>query len=131
MKRPIRSLLPSPLRIDGKILVLSLLSASSFWLLNALNKRYTTQLSLPLRLEYENEGLVTVRAAPKSLRLNLTGVGWDIIGRSDWLGASSPLKLSLAEPTFVKNFPKKVLFSTFSEQLRPLRLNYIAEIHYL
>ena len=127
LKESTRSWLPLSFRINWKILVLSFVSASSFWLLNALNKRYTTQLAIPLRLEYESEGLVTVRSAPSRLRLNLTGVGWDLVGRSDWLGAGSPLILSLAEPTAVKNFSKKALLSGFSEQLRPLRLNYIVE----
>ena len=127
MKASSRSWLQTVFRINGKILVLSLVSASSFWLLNALNKRYTTQLSLPLRLEYESEGLVTVHPAPKQLRLNLTGIGWDLIGRSNWLGVSSPLQLPLPKPTVVKNLHKNKLLTAFFEQVRPLRLNYVVE----
>lgn len=117
----------SPLRINGKVLLLSLISASSFWFLNALSKRYTTTLQLPLRLEYASEGLMTVKPAPKQVRLSLTGVGWDLLRRKNWLQQSTPLLLSLPNPTNTKVFSKAALSTTFSDQLRSFRLNYVAD----
>ena len=102
-------------RIDGGIFILALFLAASFWLLNAFGKQYETKLSLPLHLEYENEGLIAVKLPPKELEVNLTGVGWDLIGRKNWFQQSRPLRLQLLQPTVTKSFSQADMLNVFYE----------------
>ena len=115
------------MQINIKILILSVLSASIFWLLNALNKRYTVRLPLPIRLEYSSEDLVVVKPPPEELKLSLTGIGWDLLRQRNWIQSRPPLLVNLSEPTSTKSLSRQMLLSTFSDQLYPLRLNHVAE----
>ena len=125
MKKP-KTLGNSFWRINVKILILSVFSASSFWLLNALNKRYTTRLSLPVLLEHQVEDLVAVKSPPEEISLSLTGIGWDLLRQKNWL-QPRPLLVPLASPTETKLLSRSFLLNMLSEQLHPLRLNHIID----
>ena len=112
------------LRVNWRILVLTILVTTSLWLLNALNKRYTTSLSLPFRLEYNAEGLISVQEIPDKLSINVTGMGWDLIRTSNWIQNSSSLVFYLKSPTTTKFISKSTLQTVFESQLSPLILNY-------
>ena len=56
-----------------------LLAAGLFWQMNALNKTYTTRLSLPLAWHYDSVHYVPLRPLPEALPVTVTGQGWHLL----------------------------------------------------
>ena len=56
-----------------------LLLAGLFWQMNALNKTYTTRLSLPLAWHYDSARYVPLRPLPPALPVTVTGQGWRLL----------------------------------------------------
>ncbi|WP_255473978.1 hypothetical protein [Pontibacter qinzhouensis] len=58
------------------------MAASTFWLLNALNKSYSTQTTYPIRFLYPESRLVPVKPLPEEIVINVTGKGWKLLRKS-------------------------------------------------
>jgi len=102
--------------------VLCVFAATVFWFFNALNKSYTTNISFPLEFEYNVENYVAVRPLPAAVRLNVTGMGWDLFRRS--IGVKvPPLIIPLERPSEIK----KIVGSPalFANQLERLEINFV------
>ncbi|MBD2769277.1 hypothetical protein IC235_15405 [Hymenobacter sp. BT664] len=56
-----------------------LLAAGLFWQMNALNKTYTTRLSLPLVWHYDSLHYVPLRPLPEAVPVTVTGQGWRLL----------------------------------------------------
>lgn len=55
------------------------LAASTFWLLNALNKTYTTRIVYPLAWRYDDSRYIPVQPLPTEVAVNVTGRGWKLL----------------------------------------------------
>lgn len=62
--------------------MLCFVAASTFWLLNALNKSYSTQTSYPIRFVYDESELVPIKPLPQEVAINVTGKGWKLLRKS-------------------------------------------------
>lgn len=109
-------------RKNWKAVVLCVFAATVFWFFNALNKSYTTNISFPLQFEYNVENYVAVRPLPDVVRLNVTGMGWDLFRRSLGLKVP-PLIISLDRPSEIK----KIVGSPalFANQLEGMEINFL------
>lgn len=58
------------------------LAASTFWLLNALNKTYTTRITYPVAWRYDEARFVPIQPLPTEVAVNVTGRGWKLLRRS-------------------------------------------------
>ena len=65
-----------------RVVLLCFVAASTFWLLNALNKSYSTQTTYPIRFVYNNKSLVPVEPLPEEVTINVTGKGWKLLRKS-------------------------------------------------
>jgi len=65
-----------------RVVLLCFVAASTFWLLNALNKSYSTQTTYPIRFVYNNKKLVPVQQLPEEVTINVTGKGWKLLRKS-------------------------------------------------
>ncbi|WP_239022996.1 hypothetical protein [Pontibacter mangrovi] len=65
-----------------RIVLLCFVAASTFWLLNALNKSYSTQTSYPIRFVYNDRQLVPIKPLPQEVDINVTGKGWKLLRKS-------------------------------------------------
>jgi len=65
-----------------RIVVLCFVAASTFWLLNALNKSYSTQTTYPIRFVYNQRQLVSIAPLPEEVYINVTGKGWKLLRKS-------------------------------------------------
>ncbi|MBX0335112.1 hypothetical protein K3G39_17900 [Pontibacter sp. HSC-14F20] len=65
-----------------RIVVLCFVAASTFWLLNALNKSYSTQTTYPVRFVYNEQRLVPISQLPKEVEINVTGRGWKLLRKA-------------------------------------------------
>lgn len=65
-----------------RVVLLCFVAASTFWLLNALNKSYSTQTSYPIRFVYDENDLVPIKPLPQEVAINVTGKGWKLLRKS-------------------------------------------------
>lgn len=58
------------------------MAASTFWLLNALNKSYSTQITYPVEFVYNKDRLIPIKPLPEEATINVTGKGWKLLRKS-------------------------------------------------
>ncbi|HMP98326.1 MAG TPA: hypothetical protein PKC24_01005 [Cyclobacteriaceae bacterium] len=109
---------------NWKAILLCFFAGIVFWLFNALNKNYTTNISIPVEIAFDEEHFVAVEPLPAEVRINLTGVGWAIFRRSIGLNLP-PLSITLEQPHLVRKIVGSSLPGVFSSQLNDLQINYI------
>ncbi len=82
-----------------KVVVLCVAAATTFWILNALNKdNYTTVVDYPIEWEFDQENFVAVKPLPKSVQIQISGNGWDLLRKHFKLN-EPPFIITLAEPS--------------------------------
>lgn len=109
---------------NWKAVVLCIFAATVFWFFNALNKNYSTNLNFPVTFDYDQEHYIPVQALPASVRMNVTGPGWDLFRRS--LGFKvPPLVVPLEKPADVRKIVGTTLPAIFAGQLERLKINFI------
>lgn len=111
-------------RRNWKAVVLCVFTATVFWFFNALNKTYTTNINFPLTFDYDNENFIPVGGLPQSVRLNVTGNGWELFKRSTGV-KMDPLEIPLERPGDVKKIVGTGLKFSFSNQLNGLEINHV------
>jgi hypothetical protein len=111
-------------RTNWKVLSLCFFAAAVFWMFNALNKDYATNVRFPLQIEYDDTKYIAVEPLPPSLMLNVQGNGWEILRRR--LGIKVP-KISLAfeRPTDARKIASSTLSPMAATQIGSLHLNFI------
>jgi len=111
-------------RRNWKAVVLCVFTATVFWFFNALNKTYTTNINFPLTFDYDNENFIPVGGLPQSVRLNVTGNGWELFKRSAGV-KPDPLLIPLDHPGEVKKIVGSGLKFSFTNQLNGLEINHV------
>jgi hypothetical protein len=95
-----------------------------FWLFNALNKNYTTNINLPLKFDYDEEKYIAVRPLPEAIRFNVTGLGWNLFRRSAGLRVP-PLVVPLPQPSEVKKIVGSTLPALVANQPEGFAINFV------
>jgi hypothetical protein len=81
------------------VVVLCVVTATTFWLLNALNKdNYTTIVNQPIALEFDTNEYVAVKALPKQVKIQINGNGWDLLKKHLKI-SQDPLEILLEDPS--------------------------------
>lgn len=111
-------------RRNWKAVVLCIFTATVFWFFNALNKTYTTNINFPLAFDYDEENFMPVEGLPQSVRLNVTGNGWELFKRSTGVKID-PLQIPLERPAEVKKIVGSGLTFAFTNQLNGLEINRV------
>lgn len=109
---------------NWKAVVLCIFAATIFWCFNALNKSYTTTLNFPLTFDYDRERYVPVRPLPEGVKINVTGIGWNLFRRGAGVKVP-PLVIPLDHPSEVKKIVGSTLPGLFSNQLGGFQINFI------
>ena len=97
-----------------RIVLLCFVAASTFWLLNALNKSYSTQTTYPVRFMYDQNRLVPIKPLPEEVTINVTGKGWKLLRKS------LRLEVQPAE-IYIRNVPRNNYI--LGSALRPALVN--------
>src|SRR5688572_11639754 len=109
---------------NWKAVALCVFAATVFWFFNALNKNYTANITFPLAFEYRQEGYIPVRPLPDKIKVNVTGIGWNLFRRS--IGVKvPPLIIPLERPTEVKKIVGAALPALFANQLDGSQINFV------
>ena len=111
-------------RRNWKAVALCIFAATVFWLFNALNKSYTTNINLPLTFDYDQDNYIAVRPLPEFVRFNVTGVGWNLFRRSAGLQVP-PLVVPLAQPSEVRKIVGSTLPALVTNQPEGFAINFV------
>ncbi len=106
------------------MVLLCFITAATFWLLNALNKSYTTQVSYPILFRYNAKEYVPVKPLPEEVTINVTGKGWKLL-RKNLLFNVKPAELTIRNLQTVKRLPGHALRPAISNVLDGLNLNFV------
>lgn len=109
-------------RKNWKAVALCFLTATVFWFFNALNKSYSTNITFPLEFDYDRENYIPVKPLPHQVKLNVSGIGWDLFRRSSGLKVPS-LIIPLERPADVKKIV--AVPGLFAHQLERFNINFV------
>lgn len=109
---------------NWKAVLLCVFAAAVFWIFNALNKSYSANINFPLAFEYDEEAYIPVKALPDQVRLNVSGLGWDLFRKSSGLKVT-PLRIPLENPAEVKKIVGASLPPLLSTQLEGIQINFV------
>lgn len=112
-------------RANWKAVILCILAAMIFWIFNAFNKEYSANLRFPILFEFDGERYVPADHFPKSVTLNVKGVGWDLIRRQ--VGLKEPeMIIKLDRPAEIKKIVGAGLIPILTPQVGNLKINFVA-----
>ncbi|MBJ6117529.1 hypothetical protein JAO76_04970 [Pontibacter sp. BT310] len=95
-------------------MLLCFVAASTFWMLNALNKSYSTQTTYPVRFIYNEKQLVPLKPLPEEVLVNVTAKGWKLLRKA------LRLEVQPAE-IYIRNIPRNNYL--LGSALRPALVN--------
>ncbi|WP_111670877.1 YbbR-like domain-containing protein [Algoriphagus litoralis] len=82
-----------------KVVVLCIAAATTFWILNALNKdNYTTIVDYPIAWDYDQDNYMAVQPLPETVPIQISGNGWDLLRKYFQLN-EPPYIINLEEPS--------------------------------
>lgn len=104
------------------MVVLCIATATTFWILNALNKDdYTTVVDYPIEFVFDKEKFVPIEMLPKTIQLEIKGNGWDLLRKYFGLNTTSfPVKLE--KPSEKGYFLSSDLKRSLGDFLTPTQL---------
>ena len=108
-----------------KVVVLCIVAATTFWVLNALNKdNYSTIVDYPIQWKFDEENYVAVKALPKNIQIQITGNGWDLL-RKYFNISSTPYSIQLDSPAEKKFLLPSDLKRSLGEFITPTLLENV------
>ena len=111
-------------RANWKVVSLCVLTAMVFWIFNAFNKNYSTNIRFPLLFEFDGEKYAPAEHLPKSVNLNVSGNGWDLFRRH--LGVKvPPIIIPLERAKEIKKIVGSTLPPMLATQVGNLKINYV------
>lgn len=107
-----------------KVVVVSFLTATTFWFFNSLNKDYTTTLDYPVQFEFNSDSLIAVKKLPQSIELDVSGGGWNLL-RKTAIFRPQPLRIDATELPGISSLSWLELLPSIREQISDLNINQV------
>jgi hypothetical protein len=114
------------------VVVLCVAAATTFWVLNALNKdNYSTIVDYPVQWEYDQKNYIPVKPLPKSIQIQISGNGWDLL-RKYFNISGTAYPILLQSPAEKKYLLSADLKRSLGEFITPTQLENVLgdTIHY-
>ncbi|MEX2592975.1 MAG: YbbR-like domain-containing protein [Anditalea sp.] len=110
-----------------KVVVLCVLAATTFWILNALNKDdYTTVVDQPIEFFYNREAYRAIEDLPSQIEIEIYGNGWDLL-RKYFKFNVVPFPIELSDPSAQNYLLTSSFHRALAEQIAPTQLSGILE----
>lgn len=112
-------------RLDLRTLLLCVLTATVFWLMNALNKDgYSLRVAYPLQVSYNDTLFTPTSPLPRRVMVNVSGNGWSLL-RKSLAFTVSPLVYPVNQPLTTKFLNTSSITDLMSEQVKDVKVNYV------
>ncbi|GAB3663729.1 hypothetical protein GCM10028791_39200 [Echinicola sediminis] len=110
---------------DIKVVALCVAAATTFWVLNALNKdNYVTVVNYPISFQYDNQEYMAVEELPSEIRIEINGNGWDLF-RKYFNVNVPPFIIELSNPDKQDYLLSSAFRRNLAEILEPTNLTSI------
>jgi len=109
-----------------KVVVLSIVAATTFWFFLKLNDDYSATIYYPIKFEYDQVNFVATEELPDEVQINVSGGGWSIL-RQGYLLDAEPIYLQVEDPEKSTRIAGNSLIAPLSEGLSGLVLNFILD----
>lgn len=107
---------------DLKVVVLCIAAATTFWILNALNKDdYSTVVDYPVEFVFDRENFTPIEKLPETIQVEIKGNGWDLLQKFFQLN-TTPYSIELRNPSDKKYLLTSELKRPLGEFLNPTQL---------
>ena len=107
---------------DLKVVVLCIAAATTFWILNALNKDdYNTIVDFPVEFVYNDSLYMPIGRIPNSVEVEISGNGWDLL-RKYFNFNNDPYQIELENPASRKYILTADIKRSLGEFLTPTQL---------
>ena len=84
---------------DLKVVVLCISAATTFWILNALNKDdYSTVVDYPVEFDFDRDNYIPIKKLPETIQVEIKGNGWDLLQKYFKLN-TTPYSIELRNPS--------------------------------
>lgn len=111
-------------RTNWKAVALCFIAASVFWLFNALNRNYSTNIRFPIEFEFDHREFAPARPLPGNILINVNGNGWDLFRK--YFGIRVPvLTIPLERPVETRKIVASTLPAILVPQMGGLNINFI------
>lgn len=112
-------------KTDYKAIVICLLAAIIFWIMNALNKEgYSEKISFPLQFSYNDSLYIPTQPLPQKISVNVSGSGWNLLRKALALDIT-PIKYSVSKPLKTRLLNTASLTDSLSEYIKDVKINYV------
>lgn len=110
---------------NWKVVLLSIIGATTFWFFNALNKDYDARISYPIEFQFDRDSVVIMQPLPTTLSIDVSSGGWNLLRKTFWFNVT-PIQIVLENPTEIGFYTRNSLMPIVSDQLDELKINYLA-----
>ncbi|QNF34383.1 hypothetical protein HUW51_17245 [Adhaeribacter swui] len=108
-----------------RVVLLCFTAASTFWLLNALNKNYTNiRVTYPIRFVYDQREYIPLKPLPEEITINVSGKGWKLLRKYLMLDVQ-PADIPMQGLTQQKAVSTSIFRPNVANALDGLQLNFI------
>lgn len=112
-------------KTDYKAIILCLLAAMIFWLMNALNKDgYSEKISFPLKFVYDDSLYVPTQPLPEKIFVNVSGNGWDLLRKAFSLDVN-PVRYQINKPMKTRYLNTSTLQDSIQGFIKGVRVNNV------
>lgn len=112
-------------KTDYKAIVICLLAAIIFWIMNALNKEgYSEKISFPLQFSYNDSLYIPTQPLPQKISVNVSGSGWSLL-RKALAFDITPIKYTISKPLKTRLLNTGSLTDSLSEYIKDVKINYV------
>ncbi len=114
---------------DWYVIIISVTTAFTFWVFNALNDEHTANIRYPIDIRYEKPNIVALIPPPERVNVNITGQGWNVLQKSLGFDLEPiPLLIDVENSIFMRYINVKPhLFYKVNKMLKDVRVNYVLE----
>lgn len=109
---------------NWKVVIISLIGATTFWFFNALNKSYDATINYPIEFTFSRDSNVVMQPLPASIRINVSSGGWNLLRKTFWFNVP-PVEIPLDQPAQTKYIDRGKLFPLIVNHMSELKVNHI------
>jgi len=109
---------------NWKVVVLSILGATTFWFFNAMSKNYDARLDYPLSYVFDRDSVIVVEPLQDKVKIDVSSGGWNLLRKTFRVNAI-PIVIELENPTDIRYLTRGSLIPLITEQLDGLELTYV------
>ena len=109
---------------NWKVVMFSIMGATTFWLFRALNEQHSALISYPIEFVFNRDSTVVMNPLPTAIKIDVSSGGWNLFRRTLIFGVD-PLKVELDNPSEVNFLTQSFLSPIVEDQLEGLKINYI------